>query len=185
MNPNDFAQTYLRYEADITRILQNRRIFDRDRLHDTYIALYEHTPHPMPDEFVTTFVTFYTNLSRWQNNGDSAVLRCNNTQLAALDIIDETDWPQREQSLQRLEPVLRYYYTHPQPNERDHKRACCILRLFLKGLSEREISRRLNISQQAVNQSLQRIKERLKVVGDILYNREAPLTLSPPHPLTL
>ena len=51
------------------------------------------------------------------------------------------------------------------------ERASRILRLFLSGLSECEISYRLKISQQAVNQSLRRTIERLKVVACILYNR--------------
>ncbi len=171
MKPNDFAQTYLQYQADIIRILKSRRIFDEDRLHDAYIALYDHKPHPKPSEFVTTFVSFYINLSGWQDKHESRCETYDNTQLAALHIIDETDWPQREQSLRRLDRVLNYYYTHPQPDEHHHRRACSILRLFLKGLSEREISHQLKISQQAVNQSLRRTIERLKVVTRILYNR--------------
>ena len=172
MNTTDFAQTYLQCEADITRILKSRHIYDEDRLHDTYIALYDHMPQPAPDEFAKTFVAFYCNQQDWQQQRDSHFVSYDNTQLATLHIIDETDWPQREQSLSRLDKIIRYYYAHPQPDERDHKRACRILRLFLCGLSECEISHRLKISQQAVNQSLRRTIERLKVVARILYNRD-------------
>ena len=49
--------------------------------------------------------------------------------------------------------------------ERNHKRACKILRLYCQGLTEDEISDKLKISQQAVNQSLARSIERLKVVA--------------------
>ena len=167
MSPSDFAQTYLRYEPDISCVLRSQRIYDDDRLHDTYIALYNHRPHPEPDDFVRAFIAFYHKQTGWQNSHDSCCEPYDNTQLAALHIIDETDWPQREQAFRRLDKLLKYYYTHPQPNEHNHKQACRILRLFLKGLSEREISYRLKISQQAVNQSLRRTIDRLKVVTSI------------------
>ena len=162
MNSEQFGKTYLRYEKNIAKVLRTQKIYDEDLLHDTYIALYEHSPHPKAKEFVNTFVTFYRNLLDWQNNRESQCDQYDNAQLAALNIIDTTDWLQRERSLQRLEKLLNYYYTHPQPEEHHHRRSCRILRLFLKGLSEHEISRRLKISQSAVCQSLQRTIERLK-----------------------
>ena len=152
----------MQYEANIVKVLRKQKIYDEDLLHDTYIALYEHSPHPDAEDFVKTFVTFYRNLHDWQNKRESHCETYDYNQLATLHIIDETDWRKREQSLQRLEKLLNYYYTHPQQDEHHHKRACKILRLFLKGLSERKISRRLKISQQAVNQSIQRTIERLK-----------------------
>ena len=172
MNPTDFAQTYLRHEPDITRVLRSQRIYDEDRLHDTYIALYDHRPHPEPDDFLRAFIAFYHKQTGWQDCRESRCEPYDNTQLAALHIIDETDWPQRELSLRRLDRIIRYFSAHPQPDERDHKRACRILRLFLNGLSECEISYRLKISQPAVCQSLQRTTERLKLIARILYNRD-------------
>lgn len=187
MTPEQFAQTYLRYEADIIAVLKSKRIFNEDLLHDIYIALCERTPHPEPCDFLKTFVSFYRNLMDWQNNRDSHFVPYDNAQLAALDIIDDSVGEDaldehldrsnrtsyREQCLERLPEVLDYYFAHPQPGERNHRRACRILRLYLRGLSECEISRQLSISQQAVQQSLTRTIERLKVVPLILYNRGA------------
>ena len=162
MNAQQFAQTYLQHEPSITNVLHKQKIYNEDLLHDTYIALYEHSPHPGADDFVKTFMTFYKNLYDWQNKRESRYEPYDNAQLAALHIIDTHDWQQRERALQRLDKLLNYYYTHPQPDEHHHKRACKILRLYIKGLSECEISHRLKISQSAVSQTLQRSIERLK-----------------------
>ena len=162
MTPTQFAQTYLQHEPSIAKVLRKQKIYDEDLLHDTYIALYEYSQQAEIRDFRNSFVEFYRNQFDWQNSRESYSEPYDHNQLAALHIIDTHDWQQRERALQRLDKLLNYYYTHPQPDEHHHKRACKILRLFLKGLSEREISCRLKISQQAVNQSLQRTVERLK-----------------------
>ena len=162
MTTEQFGQTYLQHETTIIKMLRKLNIYDEDLLHDTYIALYEYAPHPSAEEFATTFVKFYKNLHEWQNNKESLCESYDHNQLAALHIIDESDWRQRELKLHRLDKLLRYYFTHPQPDERDHKRSCKILRLFLKGLSETEISYKLKISQQAVSKSIIHSIDRLK-----------------------
>lgn len=79
----------------------------------------------------------------------------------------------RERCRKLLPKVLDYYFSHPQPGERNHRRACRILRLYLQGLSECEISRKLNISQPTVHQYFERTVEHLKAIALILYNRGA------------
>ena len=162
MTSEQFGNTYLRYEPNITKVLRKQEIYDEDLMHDTYIALYEYSQQEEIRDFVDTFVEFYRNLCDWQNYRESHYEPYDYNQLVALHIIDESDWRQREQSLRRLDKLLNYYYTHPHPDEHHHKRSSKILRLFLKGLSEREISRSVKISQSAVHQSLQRTIDRLK-----------------------
>ena len=162
MTSEEFGKTYLQYQQNIEKVLRKQKIYDEDLLHDTYIALFEHSQQQEIEDFVNAFVEFYNTLYNWQNCRESTCEPYDHNQLAALHIIDETDWPQRERALRRLEKLLRYYFTHPQPEEHHHKRSCRILRLFLKGLSEREISHKLKISQSAVHQSLQRSIDRLK-----------------------
>ena len=187
MTAIQFSQTYLKYEADITAVLISKHIFDQDLLHDTYIARFNNSPHPAPKDFVTTFVSFYINARDWQDEQESHFIPYDNAQLAALDIpddsvgeealdnrIDQTNRATyRERCRELLPKVIDYYFSHPQPGERNRRRSCRILRLYLDGLSECEIARRLNISQQAVQQSFTRIVSRLKVVALILYSRGA------------
>jgi RNA polymerase sigma factor (sigma-70 family) len=164
MTSQQFFQTYAQYEPDIIKILTGKNIFDEDLLHDTMLALYEYSPHPAPDEFVTTFVSFYRNARRWNDQHESHYEPCDNQQLLAYDRPDNSahELVSRERQLRRLDKLLDYYFTHPQPGRYDHERSCLILRLFLEGLSEREISDKLNISHQAVHQSLSRTIDRLR-----------------------
>ena len=97
MDAQQFGKTFLACQTHILKALRRLHIFDEDLLHDTYIALYEHSQHAQIGDFVNTFVTFYRNL---------------------------------------------------------HRRR-----------SEREISDTLKISQQAVNKSIRRTIEHLKVVA--------------------
>jgi len=193
MNTKEFETLYLAHEPDIIAILNSKRIYDDDLLHDTYIALFEHSPHPAPEDFVTTFVAFYTNTKSWQDQQESHLVHYDNAQLAALDISDESVGEEalddhldnnnrttyREQSIERLHEIIDYYFAHPQPGERNRRRACRILRLYRQGLSECEISRELKISQPTVHQYLERIIERLKAIALILYNRGANLPTVP------
>ena len=175
MEAKEYGEAYLRNEESIKKVLMSKKIYDEDLLHDTYIALYEYTPHPAPCEFVTTFVEFYKKRYNWQKKQESQIDHYSYAQFAALEIFDESVGAEaldqtiddqrticREQALERLRRLLDYYYKHPQPDERNHRRACKILQLYLDGQSEREISRKLNITQQAVNQSIRRTVERLQ-----------------------
>ena len=99
-----------------------------------------------------------------------------NTQLAALDIIDESDLEEREARGKKVDELIERYCSHPQPGERNHKRACKILRLYYQGLTEDEISDKLKISQPTVHLHLARTIERLKAIAKRLYNRRASPT---------
>ena len=187
MTSQQFGETYLQNKDDIIAILNSKNIFDEDLLHETYIALYEYSPHPAPDEFVTTFVSFYINARDWQDEHESRFVPFDSNRLAALEIEDDSVGEDalddhldnnkrttyREQSIERLHEVLDYYYAHPQPGERKPKHARKILQLYLDGLSEREIARNLKMAQPTVHQYLERTIERLKAITLILYNRGA------------
>ena len=162
MTPEQFAQAYLENEANISNILH---IYDMDLLHDTYIALYDHSQHAEILNFTNTFVSFYRARHKRRGTYESYYEPCDNAQILNYDRPDESDLEYREQVGRRVDSLLRYYVSHPQPGKRNHKRACKILRLYCQGLTEDEISDKLKISQQAVNQSLARSIERLKVVA--------------------
>ncbi|MBQ7530864.1 MAG: hypothetical protein IJT12_04090 [Paludibacteraceae bacterium] len=166
MDAQLFGKTFLARQADIRNVLRRLHIFDPDLLHDTYIALYEHSQHAEIGDFVNTFVTFYKNLHRRRSEHECCYMACDNLTMVRLyDRADESDLVYREQVGTRLERLLRYYARHPKPGERNHKRACKILRLYCQGLSIGEISDTLKISQQAVNKSIRRTIEHLKVVA--------------------
>ena len=165
MTPEKFAQAYLKHEEYIKKVLRSLKIYDDDLLHDTYIALYEHSQHAEIEDFTNTFVAFYRARDKRQTEREAHYTCCDNTQLLNYDRPDESDLAYREQVGRRVDRLLRYYATHSQPGERNHKRTLKILRLYCQGLTEQEISDKLKISQQAVNQSLARSIERLKVVA--------------------
>jgi len=176
MTSQQFGELYLRFEENIRKVLNSKKIFvDEDLLHDTYIALYEDSQHNEIGDFVNAYVEFYIRRYNWQKKQESQIVHYDHAQFAELEIFDESVGEEalnkrldndrttyREQCIKQLPQLLEYYYKHPHPDERNHKRACKILQLHLNGLSEREISRKLKISQQAVNQSIQRTTERLK-----------------------
>ena len=100
-----------------------------------------------------------------------------NTQLAALDIIDESDQEEREARGKKVDEIVKLYRSRRHlSGERNHKRACKILRLYCQGLTEDEISDKLKISQPTVHLHLARAIERLKAITKRLYNRRASPT---------
>ena len=105
-----------------------------------------------------------------------------NTQLAALDIIDESDLEEREARGKKVDEIVKLYRSMRHlSGERNHKRACKILRLYCQGLTEDEISDKLKISQPTVHLHLARAIERLKAIAKRLYNRRASLKRSKRH----
>jgi len=171
MNSEQFGKTYLRYEANIAKVLHQLKIYDEDLLHDTYIALYNHSQHAEIRDFVNTFVAFYRARDKRREDHEEPFECCDNTQLLNYDRPDESDLAYREQLGRRVDGLLRYFVSHPQPGERNHKRACKILRLYCQGLNECEISNMLKISQSAVSQTLERAIERLKLIAKRLHYR--------------
>ena len=174
MEGEKFGEKYLQCAEDIKKILERYEIYDMDLLHDTYIALYEYAEEKNRiRNFVNTFVDFYWKRVLRRREHESYYEAYDDEQMYNLGVADKSDLEYREQVGKRVDRLIRYYAEHPQPREHDHKLNCKILRLYRQGLTEREISHKVKISQQAVNQSLARTIERLKVVAKWLYNRTA------------
>jgi DNA-binding CsgD family transcriptional regulator len=176
MNTTQFETLYLTHEPEIKASLLNQRIFDEDLFQDTCLELCEFAQHNAIRNFPGLFIERYKKLLKRQGQRQLDIVPYDNAQLAALDIIDESqdvaildrdidcDYaPFPNQNMERLHELLNRYFTHPHPEERNHRRACRILRLYLADKSEREIAHCLRISHQAVHQSLMRIIARLKV----------------------
>lgn len=176
MTPEQFAQTYLANEANLRNILKSHRIYDEDLFQDTCLELCEYAQHNDIQNFPGIFIERYKKLRKRQGQRQLDIVPYDNAQLAALDIIDESQTEEkldrnvdcyyeqgRDRYKERLHQLLDDFLAHPQPGERNHRRACRVLRLYLDGKSEREISHRLHISHQAVHQSIVRIVARLKV----------------------
>ena len=181
MTSQQLSQAYLQYEPEIKASLINQHIYDEDLFQDTCLELCEFAQHNDIRNFPGLFIERYKKLCKRQDQRLLDVVPCDNAQLAALDIIDESqdveiidqaidgdDEPfsaeyEHDEDRKRLHELLDHYYKHPQPGERNHRRSCKILRLYLQGKSEREIANTLHVSHQAVHQSFMRIIERLKV----------------------
>ncbi len=183
MHTKELEKLYLTHEAEIKASLINQHIFDEDLFQDTCLEICEYAQHNDIRNLPGLFLERYKKLRKRQDQHQLDIVPCDNAQLAALDIPDDSqdveildqaidgDSEQfsaecicRDDDKERLQQLLDDYYKHPQPDERNHKRACKILKLYLQGKSEREIANKLKISQQAVNQSIKRTVERLKVV---------------------
>ena len=163
MEAEEFGQRYLQHEEDITNVLRKQKIYDEDLMHDTYIALYEHSPHPSAEDFVKTFVRFYRNLYDWQNKREQPCIVCDDEEITEkFDRADESDLEYREKIGERVDKLIAYFCTHPLPGERNHQRACEILRMYCQGLSYVEIAKRLKIDESTVKKYFKRIVEGLK-----------------------
>ena len=192
MTPQQFEKLYTANEKYLKKTLTKQDIYDDDLFQDTSLALCEHLQDIAVEDFRQAFFDKYDSLVKRVGQREIECVHFSNVQLAALEIIDESqdveildrhidyDLEQftaectiRDDDKERLQQLLDDYYKHPQPDERNHKRACKILKLYLQGKSEREIANKLKISQQAVNQSIKRTVERLKVVTLCKYYRGA------------
>ena len=192
MTSQQFENLYTANEEYLKKTLTKQDIYDDDLFQDTCLVLCEHLQDIAVEDFRQAFLDKYDTLVKRRAQREIDCIHLSNVQLAALEIIDESqeveildrhidyDLEQftaectiRDDDKERLQQLLDDYYKHPQPDERNHKRACNILKLFLQGKSEREIANKLKISQQAVNQSIKRTVERLKVVTLCKYYRGA------------
>ena len=175
MTSQQFGELYLQYEPEIKASLINRHIFDEDLFQDTCLELYEFALHNDIQNFPGLFIERYRALRKRQDQRQLDIVPYDNAQLAALDIIDDSqdvelidrdidsdNAPLPSQNMERLRELLDHYFTHPQPGERNHRRACRILRLYLAGKSEREIAHCLRIRHQTVHQYLTRTIAHLK-----------------------
>ena len=186
MTSQQFEKLYTANEEYFRKTLTKQKIYDDDLFQDTCLALCEHLQDIAVEDFRQAFLDKYDTLVKRVGQREIVCVHLSNVQLAALDIPDDTqdveiidrdiDYDNAQhcaENKDRLRQLLNHYYRHPQPGERDHKQACKILKLYLAGKSEREIAQMLKISQQAVNQSMKRTKERLKVVTLCKYYRGA------------
>ena len=182
MTQQQLSQLYLTHEPEIKASLINQHIFDEDLFQDTCLEICEYAQHNDIRNFPGLFIERYKKLRKRQDQRQLDIVPYDNTQLAALDIPDDSqdveildhniDSESRQFSAEcqccdddkdRLQQLLNHYYRHPLPDERNHRRACKILRFYLQGKSEREIAHCLRISHQAVHQSLTRTIAHLKV----------------------
>ena len=158
MNAQQFAQTYLQHEPSITKVLRKQKIYDEDLLHDTYIALYEHSQNEEITDFVNTFVSFYRTRHKRRREYNSHYETCDDaTMIEKYDRIDEDDWKYREKLGQWMDRMMEFYRTHPLHKERNHERGCEILRLYCSGLSNVEIAKTVNIDESTVRRYIKRV----------------------------
>ena len=157
MNSEQFGKTYLQYERNIEKVLREKKIYDEDLMHDTYIALYQHSQHAEIRDFVNTFVSFYLTRHKRREEYESNYEACDNaTMIEKYDRIDEDDWEYRERLGEQMDEMMEFYLTHPWHKERNHKRGCEILRLYCEGLSKVEIAKKLKIDESTVRKYLKR-----------------------------
>ena len=182
MTSQQFEKLYTANEDSLRNVLRSQDIYDDDLFQDTCLALCEFAQHNEITNFWTQFMEKYNNLLKRLGQREVECVHLDNAQFAALDIIDES---QTEVKLdadvdynydhlsahykELLQQLLDQYKDHHMPKERNHKRACRILQLYLDGRSEREIARKYRISHQAVHQNLERIVQHLKLLaGDCI-----------------
>ena len=159
MTSQQFEKLYTANEEYLKKTLTKQDIYDDDLFQDTCLALCEHLQDIAVEDFRQAFLDKYDTLIKRRGQREIDCIHLSNVQLAALEIIDESqevgildrhidyDLEQftaectiRDDDKERLQQLLDDYYKHPQPDERNHKRACKILKLYLQGKSEREIA---------------------------------------------
>ena len=175
MNAKLFEKMYIENEEALREMLIKQVIYDEDIFQDTCLEICVYAQHNNILNFPGLFIERYKKLLKRQAQHQLDIVPYDNAQLAALDIPDETqnvenidqniDWfneQRREENKERLHKKLNYYYSHPQPGERDHQCACRILRMYLKGKTFREIARKMKLDVATVYKYFSRTVERLK-----------------------
>lgn len=164
MKQEQFSQIYLRNEQQIARRLQELQIYDEDRLHDTYIAMYEKAPIIEIRRFAETFVKYYRTLQRRANDQVEHYIPCSPSEMVErYDRPDEDDTEYREQVAQRVDELIEEYRHHPFPGERNHRRAVRIIQLYRSGLTPREIAKRIQVTQRTIELQLQSMLKKLRL----------------------
>ena len=157
MDTEEFGKRYLQYEQDIEKVLRGLKIYDEDLMHDTYIALYEHSQEAEIGDFVDAFVAFYKARYKRRGEHESYYVTCDNqTMVEKYDRIDEDDWEYREQLGDKIDKLMAYYRTHPSPGEHNHERSCEVLTLYRSGLSNVDIAKTLKIDESTVRRYIKR-----------------------------
>ena len=162
MTSTQFGQTYLRFEAHIAKALKKLDIYDEDLLHDTYIALYQHSQHADIRNFANTFIAFYRARHKRRVEHEDHYECYDHTQLLNYDRPDESDLEYREKVGEIVDNLIDHYIANPLPGERNHERACQILLLYRDGFSHAEIAKRLNLDESTVKKYFKRTILKLK-----------------------
>lgn len=181
MNTKELEKLYLTHEPEIKASLINQHIFDEDLFQDTCLELCIYAQHNDIRNFPGLFIERYKKLRKRQDQRQLDIAPCDNAQLAALDIPDDSQDVEildqaidsesrqfsaecicRDDDKERLQQLLDDFYKHPQPGERNHKRACRIIRLYLKGRSFREIANTMNLDVATVYKYFTRTIDHLK-----------------------
>ena len=192
MTSQQFEKLYTANEKYLKKTLTKQDIYDDDLFQDTCLALCEHLQDIAVEDFRQAFLDKYDSLVKRVGQREIECMHLNNVQLANLDIIDESQDVEildqaidnddeqfsaectcSDEDKEHLQQLLDDYYKHPQPDERNHKRACKILKLYLAGKSEREIAHKLRIAQPTVHQHLGRAIKRMKAITLCKYYRGA------------
>ena len=183
MTTEQFEKLYTANEENLRKVLIKQDTYDEDVFQDTCLALCEHLQDISVKNFRQAFFDKYDALVKRVGQREVECVHMNNVQLAALEIIDESQDVEKldanidaeqftaeciccDEDKERLQHSLDAYYKHPQPGERNHSRACRILKLYLKGKSEREIANTLHITHQTVHQYLTSTIARLKTASE-------------------
>ena len=167
MNETEFAKAYLQYEENIKKVLNSKKIYDEDLLHDTYIDLYEWTQDNTVDNFVNVFVEFFQKRYNWREKNESQLESYDNEHLAALEIIDESDWRARERRGQLADAILEYVDNVTFPNERKPELNRKVLHLWLGGMTYEEIGAEIGMDANSVLHVAQRM---LKIIRKNIKN---------------
>lgn len=162
MTSQQFGELYLLHEESIRKVLNSKKILDEDLINDTYIALYEDSQHNEIGDFVNAYVEFYGNLLKRQEEHESHYECHDHTHMLNFDRPDDSDLEYREQVGKRVDKLLRDYNKHSHKGERNHKRACRILKLYLEGRNFREIAKIVKLDVSVVYRYLERALKRIK-----------------------
>ena len=147
MEAKEYGEAYLRNEESIKKVLMSKKIYDED--------------------LVNTFVGVYINMAKRREERESHYDCYDHTQMLNFDRADESDLDYREQVGRRVDRLLRKYIGHPQPGERNHKRACEILKLYLEGYSFRKIAKIVNLDVSVVYRYLKRAVKKIEEQQDL------------------
>lgn len=180
MTTKELEKQYIANEKDLRKILRSQDIYDEDVFQDTCLALCEHVQDIAAKDFRQAFLDKYDTLIMRVGQGEIECEHYDYAELAALEIIDESQDVEKidkkidldaefsaecichDDDKERLHQLLDDYYKHPQPGERNHKQACRILRLYLKGKSFREIANTMKLDVATVYKYFSRTVEHLK-----------------------
>ena len=186
MTSQQFEKLYTANEEYFRKTLTKQKIYDDDLFQDTCLALCEHLQDIAVEDFRQAFLDKYDTLVKRVGQREIVCVHLSNVQLAALEIIDDSqnveiidrdiDYDHAQhcaENKDRLRQLLNHYYRHPQPGEHDHRRACRILRLYLKGHSFREIARTMKIDVATVYKYFTRTIKHIKANTLCKYYRGA------------